>query len=212
MLASELALLVVALLVPLTASLPVRSSLGLRGAPVHVMLAAAFGTVMLGPVGDMLMTLLATLMPGASLGVVPALREVAQTFPLWLTWPAFALMPGVAEELLFRGVVQRSIAAPALAVVVSGVTFAAFHVDPIHVAGVLPLGLFLAWVGQRAGTLVTIFAHLVNNSVALLTIRTGTMDVGYATGHEMPIAWVVASVAGAVLAVRIIARATRTQV
>ena len=209
MLASELALLLVSLIVPLSAAMPLRQTLGVRRAPWHVLLAAAFGTVMLGPIGDALMSLLTRHFPGIGFGVVTTLREAAQTFPLWLTWPAFALMPGVAEELLFRGVLQRSIRAPLVAVLVSGIAFAAFHVDPVHVAGVLPLGLFLAWVGQRAGTGATMFAHVVNNSLALLTIKTATLDVGFGTGQALPTEWLVASAAGALLAVRIIARGTK---
>ena len=54
-----------------------------------------------------------------------------------------------------------------LAVLVSGTAFALFHVDPVHVVGVLPLGLFLSWVAQRSNTSVTIFAHVANNSIAL---------------------------------------------
>jgi membrane protease YdiL (CAAX protease family) len=193
---------------PLLASLPVRETLGLRRAPLRVFVAAGLGTVLLGPIGDVCMTTLSQLFPKFSLGVVPALHDIAQGFAWPLLWPAFALLPGLAEELLFRGVLQRAIVRPGLAVLVSGLGFALFHVDPVHVVGVLPLGLFLAWVAQRSGTSVTIFAHVLNNSVAIATIQSATLDVGYGTDRPLPFAWVVASLCGVFLAARVIMRET----
>jgi membrane protease YdiL (CAAX protease family) len=107
---------------------------------------------------------------------------------LWL-WPTFALLPGLSEELLFRGVLQRALVRPGLAIACSGCAFALFHVDPVHVVGVLPLGLFLAWVAQRSSTAVSIFAHVCNNSVALVAIRSSTLDVGFGTDQALPNSW-----------------------
>lgn len=208
MAASELAILLVALLMPLLAALPLRETLGLFPARPQLLLAAAFGTVMLGPLGDVCMSTLAHHFPKLSLGVVPALHEIAQGFPLLFLWPAFALMPGLAEELLFRGVLQRAIVGPTLAVLVSGTAFALFHVDPVHVVGVLPLGLFLSWVAQRSNTSVTIFAHVVNNSIALLSMQVATLDVGYGTDRALPPEWLAASLIGASLAAYVVVRET----
>jgi membrane protease YdiL (CAAX protease family) len=193
MLASELALLSVAVVTPLLSSLPLRQALGLASAKPRVFAAATLGTVMLGPLGDRLMTLFSTLFPNLTLGVVPALRDLAQHLPLLWLWPTFALLPGLAEELLFRGVLQHAIARPGLAIVLSGGAFALFHVDPVHVMGVLPLGLFLAWVAQRSSTSVTIAAHVLNNSVALIGIRSSALDVGYGSERELPWPWLAVS-------------------
>jgi membrane protease YdiL (CAAX protease family) len=210
MIASELALVLVALLAPLLRSLPLREALGLTShhAP-GVFLAAAGGTVMLGPLGDLLMTAFSTHFPELTLGVVPTLHELGMQLPLLLLWPTFALLPGIAEELLFRGVLQRSVRRASAAVLVSGGLFAAFHVDPVHVAGVLPLGLFLAWVAQRTSTWVSIFAHVMNNTLAVIAMRSPEFDVGYGTAHAMPPSWVAASLALFVVAALWIARQTR---
>jgi membrane protease YdiL (CAAX protease family) len=193
MLASELALLLVALVVPLSAALPLREALGLETARPAVFVAAGIGTIMLGPLGDFLMGVLTRLLPDFTLGVVPTLHELAQRLPgIWL-WPTFALLPGLAEELLFRGVLQRSLRAPTASVVVSGCAFALFHADPVHVVGVLPLGLFLAWAAARSGTLVTIFAHVLNNTLALVAIQSEALDVGYGSERPMPITWLIFS-------------------
>lgn len=208
MVASELTLVVVSLLVPLMAALPLRKTLGLRGAAPHHFVAAAVGTFMLGPFGDMLMGLFARAFPHLTLGAVPALNDLARALPLVVIWPAFALLPGIAEELLFRGVLQRSLGRTRLSVVVSGVVFALFHVDPVHVAGVLPLGLFMAWVAYRTTTLVTLVAHVVNNSVAVFTIRMAELDVGYGGTQELPLSWVAVSLVVVFVAARVIDRTT----
>jgi uncharacterized protein len=209
LLASELALLGVALALPLLSALPLQAALGLKAAKPRVFVAATLGTVMLGPLGDRLMSAFAALFPTLTLGVVPALHELAQQLPLALLWPAFALVPGLSEELLFRGVLQRAILRPRLAIVVSGCAFALFHVDPVHVVGVLPLGLFLAWSAQRSSsTLVSIVAHVLNNSVAVISIQSSSLDMGYGSEQQLPWTWVAASLVLFGLAARLLWRDT----
>ncbi|MET0385296.1 MAG: CPBP family intramembrane glutamic endopeptidase, partial [Polyangiales bacterium] len=209
MLASELALVLVSVLVPLLAARPVRESLGLEGAAPAVMLATGVGTVMLGPLGDKLMSVFSTYFPDLTLGVVPALHELAQRLPLIWLWPTFALLPGLAEELLFRGVLQRAVPGPRAAVLVSGCAFALFHVDPVHVVGVLPLGLFLAWAAARSSTTVTIAAHVLNNSVALLALQHAELDVGFGAERALPTEWLLVSLVVFAAAAYTLAQLTR---
>lgn len=206
---SAATLLLVVFLAPSLAGVPLRSALGLRAAPPDVFVAAAVGTIMLGPTGDASMSLAAELFPTFTLGSVTTLHEAAATVPLALAWPAFALLPGVSEELLFRGLLQRAARRGARAIAVSGVLFALFHVDPHHVVGVLPLGLFLAWVGERAGVWVTAAAHVANNTAAVLVAHSHTLDVGYGTPHELPWTWWAASLLLFAVAARHVARRTR---
>ena len=103
---------------------------------------------------------------------------------------------------------QNATRGRALPIVVSGVGFALFHIDPHHAAGVLPLGLFLAWVASRCGTLVTIFAHVSNNAAAVLAAHSPTFDVGYGTPQPMPWEWVPVSLSFVALSVLLIARAS----
>lgn len=209
MLASEGGLLLVALLVPLTAAQPVRATLGLCAAHLPVMLAAAVGTIMLGPLGDRAMSLLSELFPDFTLGVIPTLNELAHNLPMAWLWPSFAVLPGLAEELLFRGVLQRSIPSRIVGIGVAGCAFALFHVDPVHVVGVLPLGLFLSWVASRSCTTVTVVAHVLNNSVALLSIQSAELDVGYGSAQQLPTEWLAVSLCVFALAAYAVARLTR---
>jgi membrane protease YdiL (CAAX protease family) len=210
MLASEFALILVSLVTPLIAGMSLRESLDLRPHRTHVFLAAAVGTVMLGPFGDRLMTVLTRYFPSWTLGVVPTLHELASHLPLLALWPTFALVPGVAEELLFRGVLQGALGRTLIGSMIAGTAFALFHVDPVHIVGVLPLGLFLSWVAYRSSTLVSIFAHVANNSLAVFTIHSAMLDVGYGTGREVPGAWVLGSLVVFAVMVAIIAQGTRS--
>jgi membrane protease YdiL (CAAX protease family) len=165
--------------------------------------------VMLGPAADAMMRAAQRYFPDLSLGVVPMLTELVQQIPLYVALPAFALLPGVSEELMFRGLLLHAAGVGRFGICVSALSFALFHVDPHHVAGVLPLGFFLAWVGARCGTLVTIFAHVVNNAAAIGAAHSEALSVGYGTEHEMPWPWLPASLAFVVLSVIVIVRTTR---
>ncbi|HKP57848.1 MAG TPA: CPBP family intramembrane glutamic endopeptidase [Polyangiales bacterium] len=211
MLASELALVVVSLIAPLVANLSLRESLALHKDKPSVFLAAALGTVMLGPLGDTMMSEFSLLFPRLTLGVVPTLHELASRLSLAVLWPSFALLPGVAEELLFRGVLQGALGRNLRAVLIAGTAFALFHIDPVHVIGVLPLGLFLSWVAYRSSTLVSIFAHVTNNTLAVLSIHSATLDVGYGTGRELPMSWLIGSLLVFACAAWSIAQATRAR-
>lgn len=83
--------------------------------------------------------------------------------------------PAVCEELFFRGWLQRRLRVAwgsAAAVLLSGAVFALYHLEPIHVLGVLPIGLWIAWSAQRTGsTWVAVACHAANNGLALLTLR-----------------------------------------
>jgi membrane protease YdiL (CAAX protease family) len=199
----------VSLVTPLIASLSLRESLDLKPDRPQVFLAAAVGTVMLGPLGDTLMTELSIRFPSWTLGVVPTLHELASHLPLVALWPTFALVPGVAEELLFRGVLQGALGRTLIGSMIAGIAFAAFHVDPVHIAGVLPLGLFLSWVAYRSSTLVSMFAHVANNSLAVFSIHSAVLDVGYGTGREVPASWLAASLLVFAVMAAIIAQSTR---
>jgi membrane protease YdiL (CAAX protease family) len=206
MIVTELTLIGAALLAPLSIGAPIRRTLGLRPAPPIVFLAAAAGTVLLGPLADLLMRAMERLLPDMNLGVVAMLHQIVKQLSPLLAWPVFALLPGIAEELMFRGLLQNAARSRNLGIVVSALGFAAFHLDPHHIAGVLPLGFFLAWVGARCGTLVTIVAHIANNTLAIIAVHSETLDVGYGTSEPMPWSWLPISLALAAFAARVIAK------
>ena len=209
MAASAATLIAVAMLTPALAGLDVRKALGLRRAKPSSFAAAAVGTVMLGPTADVLMRALHDFFPGLSMGVVPMLHGLVQQVPVAIALVSFALLPGVSEELLFRGLLQGAAPAGVIGILISGVGFSLFHIDPQHIIGVLPLGLFLAWVGSRCGTWVTLAAHVANNSASIAAIHTDTFDVGFGTDAALPWPWVPVSLVLVAVSAWVIVQDTR---
>jgi membrane protease YdiL (CAAX protease family) len=208
MMAAAGAMTAAALIAPTLSGVPLRRALGLVPAAPSCFFAAALGTIMLGPFADRLMTEMQRLLPDASMGVLPFLHDLVRKLPLLAAWPALALLPGVSEELMFRGLLQRAAGTGLRAIALSAGAFALFHIDPHHVVGVLPLGLFLAWVATRCGTWVTIFAHVANNTLAIVAAQTETLDVGYGSDAPMPLHWIPPSLALVAFACWLIIRAT----
>ena len=82
------------------------------------------------------------------------------------------VMPGLAEELLFRGYMQQRLLetwSPPLAIGVASLIFAAAHLEPLHVLGVLPLGVWLGLIAyQSKSTWPAVAAHVLNNSLSVI--------------------------------------------
>ncbi len=113
------------------------------------------------------------------------------------------------EEVFFRGLVLRSIRRPWLAIPISALGFAAIHLDPPHVVGVIPLGFYLAYVAYRAdSTWVTIVAHAANNTIAVIAAKTG-LPGSAADEPPPPLGWVIGGVFVALLVCVYVERATR---
>lgn len=81
-----------------------------------------------------------------------------------------ALVPAFAEELLFRGLVQRSVeeATDGLrAAVVAGIIFGAYHLNPFSFIPLIVLGVYFGFIVYRSRNIsVAISAHFFNNFVA----------------------------------------------
>ena len=91
-----------------------------------------------------------------------------------ITLICIAVMPSFSEEWLFRGYIQSRLVqrwGPWLAIFISSVLFAAFHVDPLHVIAVLPLGIWLGFVSYRCASIIpAMLAHAYNNTLSLISV------------------------------------------
>jgi membrane protease YdiL (CAAX protease family) len=186
-------------------------TLGLRPAPASLAVAAVLGTLGLGPTADLLMTWFAQKLPWLTFDAVPQLNAVARSTPIWMLWPVLALAPGFSEEIFFRGMLQRAFGRGVLAIAVSAVAFALIHLDPHHVVGVLPLGIWLAWVASRAdSTWPTIVAHVANNTLAVVATHIPEIDRGYGgSGGALPWHWVPVGLAVTAVCASLVVLATR---
>jgi membrane protease YdiL (CAAX protease family) len=102
--------------------------------------------------------------------VMNAIADAVSTGPA-LAMVALAVVPGFAEELFFRGLMQTRLAnalGPWPAIVVASAAFGALHLDPVQGTVAFVVGMWLGWVTQRYESLwPAIAAHVVNNAVFL---------------------------------------------
>jgi uncharacterized protein len=112
---------------------------------------------------------------------VPAVQEEVQqavtgsgATPLLVAVGVAVLAP-LGEELLYRGVLYQALAQrlpgwPAIGL--SGLAFGLTHVEPLVIVLTFPLGMALAWMVRRHGTLVVPYtAHVVFNAIGVVAIR-----------------------------------------
>ena len=76
----------------------------------------------------------------------------------------------VLEEAIFRGLLWRVaslVFSDKVTWIVTSLLFAAVHMDPIHILGLIPFSFFAGWLKLRTGKLLpSILAHIANNAVA----------------------------------------------
>ena len=109
------------------------------------------------------------------LNAVEAVQDLVGELSLPYLLLTIAVVPALAEELVFRGVVGRGLTArwglPA-GILLTSILFAAVHAHPAHVAGVLPLGIciHLLYVTTRSFWAPVLF-HFFNNAIATLVMK-----------------------------------------
>ncbi|MDR1728327.1 MAG: ABC transporter permease subunit [Acidobacteriota bacterium] len=116
---------------------------------------------------------------------------VPQGVPFWQMLVFIAVLPGVCEELAFRGTLLYGLRRrfhPALVAVVAGVIFGLFHVDYFRIAQTSFLGVVLAGIALLTGSIFPgMLLHIGNNALAhLMDVKGWEFDQGdwrvYAAG------------------------------
>ena len=170
MLAAQAFFAALALLLALRLGGCVRERLGLVRArfSLPTLSAGVLGTLALSGALQFAIEALA-LAPGSSLEHLESIAAQALPVSPWLALAAFALAPAFAEELLCRGLLQRSLA-PRLgrwAVAASAALFALLHLDLVHTPAAFVLGGALGALAWWSGsTWLPIVCHLANNALA----------------------------------------------
>ena len=98
------------------------------------------------------------------------LLESGQSF--WMIWLVVGLLPALCEEALFRGYLLSAFSKrmkPWLAIGLSSLCFAVYHMNFYQGCYVFLLGLILGYVVLRGGSIVySCLIHFVCNSIAVL--------------------------------------------
>jgi len=166
---------------------PVASRLGLgRGClPWSLVLLAALGTLGLSHGVDSVLSF-GGFRDESVLAELDAHLRGASGKTLLLAIIGLGVAPGVCEELLCRGLLQRGLArrygAPA-AIGISALVFGAMHLEWAQGSAAMLLGLYLGTIAYRAGSIrPAIFCHCCNNLTALaLGVSGGENDPALAS-------------------------------
>lgn len=112
------------------------------------------------------------------LGEIVEAGSIFKSLPsFWLKTLFFlggAVAAPIGEEVFFRGFVynafKRRLSVRA-AIVLSGLAFALIHASPLGLIVIFPMGMLLAYVYERTGSLwVTITMHALNNGLAFMLL------------------------------------------
>lgn len=172
----------VGLLILRRARRPVREFLGMDAAPLGRLVAIGLRSYLLwipifaaGIVVVMQVVRWFHIEPTPQAVVVMLLQESRPRLLLALMGLVAVVGP-VAEEILFRGVTYGALRrrwGVRWAVVGSAALFAALHGDPIALVPIFVLGLLLAGLYERTGSLIpSMTVHIVHNSVMLMVAIT----------------------------------------
>jgi membrane protease YdiL (CAAX protease family) len=95
-------------------------------------------------------------------------------FGFWGTLLQVAVLAPIIEEILFRGIIMHGLMRNYrswYAILLSGILFSVFHLNPWQMSYTFFLGLLLGWVMVRTRSLpLAIIIHSINNLIVLLSI------------------------------------------
>jgi membrane protease YdiL (CAAX protease family) len=136
--------------------------------------AAAAGTlglsVALGEGADLL-----GLGNGGKMGQIASALAQLSPAQVLLAVGSLAVLPAIAEEAFFRGLLQTRLVAswgrwPGVAA--TAAAFGLVHFDPVQGTVAFAAGLFLGWVAERLGGIrPTVAAHFANNALSVALVR-----------------------------------------
>ena len=126
--------------------------------------------------------------------------------PVWQMLVFFAILPGIFEEIAFRGVLLHGLKSrlkPVQLVLVAGIAFGFFHVDLFRIPGTSLLGVLLVIAVLRSGSIYPAMAwHALHNALALGSARIEQIRL-----PDQPTWWhYVIALAGILLAFRLMSR------
>ncbi|NQV17733.1 MAG: CPBP family intramembrane metalloprotease [Armatimonadetes bacterium] len=101
-------------------------------------------------------------------------NNLIQDITIWKSLFVIALLPGICEEVFFRGYIINVFRKQGIwkSIIITAVLFGIFHLDPFRMVPVTLLGIWMGYLLFKTNSiLIPIFAHFANNSLALLIGR-----------------------------------------
>ena len=147
--------------------------------------------------GDELDRLLSTIFPMPK-NMLEGLKNVLLFHSLTqaiIIFVAAVIFAGFAEEMFFRGLLQRALEHyrdPALAIVFTSALFASIHLNPWSALQILFLGLALGYMAWKSNSIFpAIILHAINNFLSLILLNTPEEKLTwYATSSHVNTIWV----------------------
>jgi membrane protease YdiL (CAAX protease family) len=103
------------------------------------------------------------------------LEQLTRQPPLAVTLVVLAVLPAIAEEMIFRGLLARGLATRLgvfWAILISAAAFGLYHLNPVQMIPTFLLGLALGVIAVRGDSILeTMLAHALNNTVAIVLSR-----------------------------------------
>lgn len=170
-LATQAALIGAALTAAWLSPVPMKQRLRLAvpSLPLHLWISASVATLFFALVGSFLNDQLFNGESQTMEQIGEAIRSVP-ALQAFLTVLGISLVPGLTEEIFFRGYIQSRLLQrwhPVGAIFVSGLFFAAFHLEPAHVVAVFPMGIWLGVVAWVTGSVwPAVLCHTFNNAAS----------------------------------------------
>jgi len=103
-----------------------------------------------------------------------------------------ALVPSIVEELLFRGLIQKSFdlsMSPLASALLAGTIFGLFHLNPFEAIPLIGIGCFLGFLRYRsASVLLPVLMHFLNNLLAVIavTLKVGDEKIMMSPASDQP--------------------------
>ncbi len=155
--------------------LPVRETLSLRAPPPAAWLGVLIGAPAGLVLADGVVRLASLAMPVPEEWIEAMAEAFGADIPVWQTLFFFAILPGIFEEIAFRGVLIQGLKSrlePVRLALVAGVAFGFFHVDLFRIPGTSLLGVLLVIAVLRSGSIYPAMAwHALHNALALGSAR-----------------------------------------
>lgn len=163
-----------ALAAPWWLGLSIRGTLRLHAAPRREWLRAVVVGVSMPGLALCVGELVSVVLPAPTSlfeGIFP------EAVPLWQLLLFFAVLPGVCEELLFRGAffgLWCSRGAAGVAVLVTALAFGLFHLSLFRFFPTTVLGVLLGFISIRSRSVLPgMLAHVLNNGLAMVAFSLG---------------------------------------